>query len=65
MWRIEMAEPSTMSAAATQGPPRGAGSSAGTPHPSNPGRLIYAEAMDIDAALIGGPPTPTGTSLEE
>jgi hypothetical protein len=39
--------------------------SAGTQHPSNPGRLIYAEVMEIDAALIGGPPAPTGTTLED
>jgi hypothetical protein len=30
-----------------------------------PKRLIYAETVDIDVALIGGPTTATGTSLDE
>jgi len=32
---------------------------------ANPGRLIYAETMALDDALVGGPPAPTGTTLEE
>ncbi len=38
--------------------------SAGTPHPSNPSRLIYAEVIEIDTALIAGPRAPTGTSVD-
>ena len=32
---------------------------------SNPERLIYAETIEIDTALIGGPSGPTGTVLED
>jgi hypothetical protein len=39
--------------------------SAATPHPSNPGRLIYTEVMEIDTALIGAPAAPTGTMVDE
>jgi hypothetical protein len=39
--------------------------SAGSRHPDNPGRLIYAEVVDIDAALIGGPSVPTATSVDD
>ena len=39
--------------------------SAATPHPSNPGRLIYTEVMEIDTALIGVPAAPTGTMVDE
>jgi hypothetical protein len=28
-----------------------------------PKRLIYAEALEIDAALIGGPTSDTGTKI--
>jgi len=28
-----------------------------------PKRLVYAEALEIDSALIGGPATDTGTQL--
>ena len=30
-----------------------------------PKRLIYAEMVNIDTALIGGPSTDTGTTVEE
>ena len=30
-----------------------------------PKRLIYAEVVDIDVALIGGPTTSTGTTFDE
>ena len=30
-----------------------------------PKRLIYAETVEIDTALIGGPTTATGTTIEE
>jgi hypothetical protein len=38
---------------------------AGTRGRANPGRLIYAETMALDDALVGGPPAPTGTTLDE
>jgi len=35
------------------------------PRRLHPGRLIYAEVVEIDSALIGGPSAPTGTVLEQ
>jgi hypothetical protein len=29
-----------------------------------PSRMIYAEVIELDQALIGGPSAPTGTTLE-
>ena len=35
-----------------------------TPRRFNPGRLIYAETVAVDTALVGGPSAPTGTVVE-
>ena len=40
------------------GPPRSR-----RPHRDQPRRLIYAETIDIDTALVGGPSTDNGTTL--
>jgi len=37
----------------------------GRPVREQPHRLVYAETVEVDAALIGGPTTATGTTLEE